>query len=102
MAPIEEYGAPETIRTSDLPLRRRLLYPAELRGRCIVGPCQGQSEHIFGRLNYKRKWSESLPGRGDSFDTGVSGLGVELVSQGLSVNLNPAPRPNLLPLSPSR
>jgi hypothetical protein len=26
-------GAPETIRTSDLPLRRRLLYPAELPGR---------------------------------------------------------------------
>ena len=25
-------GAPETIRTSDLPLRRRLLYPAELPG----------------------------------------------------------------------
>ncbi len=26
------HGAPETIRTSDLPLRRRLLYPAELPG----------------------------------------------------------------------
>jgi hypothetical protein len=26
-----EYGAPETIRTSDLQLRRLLLYPAELR-----------------------------------------------------------------------
>ncbi len=26
-------GAPETIRTSDLPLRRRLLYPTELPGR---------------------------------------------------------------------
>ena len=31
-AVIELTGAPETIRTSDLPLRRRLLYPAELRG----------------------------------------------------------------------
>ena len=28
-----ENGAPETIRTSDLPLRRGLLYPAELLGR---------------------------------------------------------------------
>ena len=28
-------GAPETIRTSDLPLRRRLLYPAELPGQYI-------------------------------------------------------------------
>ena len=28
-----ENGALETIRTSDLPLRRRLLYPTELRGR---------------------------------------------------------------------
>ena len=27
------YGVPETIRTSDLPLRRRLLYPAELPGQ---------------------------------------------------------------------
>jgi hypothetical protein len=27
------YGAPETIRTSDLALRRRLLYPAELPGQ---------------------------------------------------------------------
>ena len=26
-------GAPDRIRTSDLPLRRRLLYPAELPGR---------------------------------------------------------------------
>ena len=30
-------GAPETIRTSDLPLRRRLLYPAELPGHEVVG-----------------------------------------------------------------
>ncbi len=28
----KKIGVPETIRTSDLPLRRRLLYPAELRG----------------------------------------------------------------------
>ena len=28
-------GAPETIRTSDLQLRRLLLYPAELRARWI-------------------------------------------------------------------
>ena len=27
-----KYGAPNTIRTCDLPLRRRLLYPAELPG----------------------------------------------------------------------
>lgn len=27
-----ENGDPEWIRTTDLPLRRRLLYPAELRG----------------------------------------------------------------------
>ncbi len=26
------YGGPGAIRTHDLPLRRRLLYPAELRG----------------------------------------------------------------------
>ena len=26
-------GAPGAIRTHDLPLRRRLLYPAELRGQ---------------------------------------------------------------------
>ncbi len=26
-------GAPDTIRTCDLPLRRRMLYPAELRGQ---------------------------------------------------------------------
>src|SRR5690625_6879269 len=30
-------GAPETIRTSDLPLRRRLLYPTELPGRIYAG-----------------------------------------------------------------
>ena len=29
-------GAPKTIRTSDLPLRRRLLCPAELPGRTLV------------------------------------------------------------------
>ena len=29
-------GAPETIRTSDLPLRRRLLYPAELPGHVCI------------------------------------------------------------------
>jgi hypothetical protein len=27
-----DFGVPETIRTSDLALRRRLLYPTELQG----------------------------------------------------------------------
>ena len=30
---VVKYGVPETIRTSDLALRRRLLYPAELPGQ---------------------------------------------------------------------
>lgn len=40
-------GAPETIRTSDLQLRRLLLYPAELRARSVLslawraGFCEG-------------------------------------------------------------
>ena len=33
---LSENGAPETIRTSDLALRRRLLYPAELPGQKSV------------------------------------------------------------------
>ncbi len=35
-----ENGAPDTIRTYDLPLRRGTLYPTELRGRglkCLMG-----------------------------------------------------------------
>ena len=33
--PICIYGVLGRIRTADLPLRRRTLYPAELRGQCI-------------------------------------------------------------------
>lgn len=31
-------GTHETIRTSDLPLRRRLLYPTELHGHIVIAP----------------------------------------------------------------
>ena len=33
---VKESGAPETIRTSDLQLRRLPLYPAELRARLAL------------------------------------------------------------------
>jgi hypothetical protein len=33
---MEKYGAPETIRTSGLTLRRGSLYPTELRGPSII------------------------------------------------------------------
>ncbi len=35
----ENNGAPDTIRTCDLPLRRGTLYPAELRGRGADSTC---------------------------------------------------------------
>ena len=49
-------GTHETIRTSDLPLRRRLLYPAELHGLVLChckrkpGPCQAADPVILAFL----------------------------------------------------
>lgn len=37
-------GAPDTIRTCDLPLRRRMLYPAELRGLRVLAVSGGAEE----------------------------------------------------------
>ena len=39
-------GAPERIRTSDLSLRRRLLYPAELPGHRFAGYDTAVPHHI--------------------------------------------------------
>jgi hypothetical protein len=36
-------GDPDRIRTCDLPLRRRLLYPTELRGQTIGEPALSAS-----------------------------------------------------------
>lgn len=39
-------GAPDTIRTCDLTLRRGALYPAELRGRFLVGKIDVLHEYM--------------------------------------------------------
>src|SRR5579862_659636 len=48
---IERAGAPDTIRTCDLCLRRATLYPAELRVRCAS----------FSRLARHRQWPREAP-----------------------------------------
>ena len=45
------FGVPEAIRTPDLPLRRRSLYPAELRGR--IPPFGG---FLFFKINRTKRF----------------------------------------------
>ncbi len=51
---IRKIGAPSTIRTCDLPLRRGTLYPAELSGRDdnsrIIGSVTGCEQSVLHRL----------------------------------------------------
>ena len=54
-------GAPGWIRTSDLMLRRHVLYPAELRARDDLGLCIGA----------ERRKAERLPDPG--LDPGLAG-----------------------------
>jgi hypothetical protein len=60
------YGAPETIRTSDLALRRRLLYPAELPGQeSVIGGAEEDrtpdlviANDALSQLSYGPVWGK--------------------------------------------
>ena len=61
-----DFGTHETIRTSDLPLRRRLLYPAELRGHMKLFLLWGECSAGFADTNcpyahFTRRAAVSIP-----------------------------------------
>ena len=58
-------GVPERIRTADLPLRRRTLYPAELRKHLLYPTTHGAKIQPHGRkiLRFCRRGIAPSPGR---------------------------------------
>ena len=53
------FGVPEVIRTPDLPLRRRSLYPAELRKHCL----QSSFYPLGEILSTEKVWVGDFPRR---------------------------------------
>ena len=60
---LHKYGAPGEIRTPDRPVRSRVLYPAELRARCVSSRNTDASRGvriIRARLLIVNSWRRSF------------------------------------------